>query len=433
LENPAVHEQRGLHNHAGYFFLVLAGYVATLVINKVLVNAFSPEVYGDYSVLVAILQGLAPLVTIGLEHAIFTYFPLYHQQNEHHKIRAFFTFSIRIMIIMGTGLAVVSGAFLWIIHVRPHLGEKFHITMIYPWVAFFLGIMSYYICLLRFKGHSFLAYITGNLLQIIVYTVLIFLADMFISLSIFSAMMLYVSSFAIAIFILAGMAHSKFGKLTGDIREDAFTDRRDWLKTGSGLMIQFMSTYFIIALPVLILEGHPEIRESSVGIFALALNIFIIPFSLVETTIDASVIPALAAAFITGNRDRFVKHLKAINRISIVTAAVYFLCVFLFGRKVIALFHPGFVTGYTYALVFCAGFAINMGMLTTQAVSPFIGLNKQISQLFIFCFFFELVAGIMATHIAGIMGMVSILAATQAILGIVPVCMVYRKLKIWSL
>lgn len=427
------HEQTGLYHHAVYLFLVVAGYAATLIINKVLVNAFSPEVYGDYSVLVAILQGLAPLVTIGLEHAIFTYFPLYHQLNEHHKIRAFFTFSMRIMVIMGIGLALISGAFLWIIHIRPHLGEKFHTTMIYPWVAFFLGIMSYYICLLRFKGHAFLAYIFGNLLQIIIYTVLILLADMFISLSIFSAMMLYVSSFAIAIFVLAGLAHSKFGKLTGDITKDAFSDRRNWIKTGSGLMIQFMATYFIIALPVMILEGHPEIRENSVGIFALALNIFIIPFSLVETTIDASVIPALASAFITGNRDRFVKHLKAINRVSILTAVVYFLCVFLFGRKVIAFFHPGFVTGYSYALIFCAGFAINMGMLTTQAVSPFIGLNKQISQLFIFCFVFELVAGTIATHIAGIMGMVCVLAATQAILGIVPIFMVYRKLNIWSL
>jgi len=246
-------------------------------------------------------------------------------------------------------------------------------------------------------------------------------------------MMLYVLSFAIAIFAVAIFAHSKFGKLTGDITEDAFIDRKDWLKTGSGLMIQFMATYFIIALPVMILEGHPGIRESSVGIFALALNIFIIPFSLVETTIDASVIPALASAFITGNRDRFVKHLKAINRVSIFTAAVYFLCVFLFGRKVIAFFHPGFVTGYSYALIFCAGFAINMGMLTTQAVSPFIGLNKQISQLFIFCFVFELVAGTIATHLAGIMGMVCVLAATQTILGIVPVFMVYRKLNIWSL
>jgi hypothetical protein len=72
-------------------------------------------------------------------------------------------------------------------------------------------------------------------------------------------------------------------------------------------------------------------------------------------------------------------------------------------------------------------------MLTTQAVAPFIGLNAQMSKLFVFCFFFELFTGIFATHIFGIKGMVSVLAIVQVILGSVPVWLVYKKLKIWSL
>jgi O-antigen/teichoic acid export membrane protein len=426
-------EQTGLHLHAGYFFLVLAGFSATLVINKILVNAFPPDIYGDYSVLVAVLQGLAPLVTIGLEHALFSYFPAYHLQNEHHKIRAFFIFSMRVMMLTGTGLIILSGLFIFFSHLRPDLGVKLHITLMYPWVAFFLGILSYYVCLLRFKGHAFLAYISGNLLQIIIYALLIIITNRYNSLTIFSAMMFYVASYAVATCLLAMFAHSRFGKLTGNVDEEAFTDRRAWLKTGTGLMIQFMATYFIIALPIMIIEGHPDIPENDVGIIALALNIFIIPFSLVETTIDASVIPGLASAFITGDRIRFVRHLRAINRTSMVVALAYFLCVCVFGKRIIEFFHPGFVSAYSYSLIFCAGFAVNMGMLTTQAIAPFIGLNAQISKLFIFCFFFELVTGIFATHIYGIKGMVSVLAIVQVILGIVPVWLVYKKLKIWSL
>jgi O-antigen/teichoic acid export membrane protein len=426
-------EQTGLHIHAGYFFLVLAGYSATLVINKILVNAFPPDIYGDYSVLTAMLQGLAPLVTIGLEHAIFSYFPTYQLQNEHHKIRAFFMFSMRIVILTGASLVIISGLFAWVFHARPDVGDKLHISLMYPWVAFFLGILSYYVCLLRFKGHAFLAYISGNLLQIILYALLIFVSNKYISLTIFSAMMFYVASYAVAIFIIAMFAHSRFGRLTGNVNEEAFTDRKGWLKTGSGLMIQFMATYFIIALPIMIIDGHPDIPENDVGIVALALNIFIIPFSLVETTIDASVIPGLASAFITGDRARFIKHLRAINRISMVLALAYFLCVFIFGVRIIGFFHPGFVSAYSYSLIFCAGFAVNMGMLTTQAVAPFIGLNAQMSKLFVFCFFFELFTGILATHIFGIKGMVSVLAIVQVILGSVPVWLVYKKLKIWSL
>jgi O-antigen/teichoic acid export membrane protein len=426
-------EQTGLHIHAVYFFLVLAGYSATLVINKILVNSFPPDIYGDYSVLTAMLQGLAPLVTIGLEHAIFSYFPAYDLQNEHHKIRAFFMFSMRIIMLTGASLLIISGLFAWVFHTRPDAGDKLHISLMYPWVAFFLGILSYYVCLLRFKGHAFLAYITGNLLQIILYAMLIFVTNRYISLTIFSAMMFYVASYAVAIFIIAMFAHSRFGRLTGNVNEEAFTDRKGWLKTGTGLMIQFMATYFIIALPIMIIDGHPDIPENDVGIVALALNIFIIPFSLVETTIDASVIPGLVSAFITGDRARFVRHLKAINRISMILALAYFLCVFIFGVRIIEFFHPGFVSAYSYSLIFCAGFAVNMGMLTTQAVAPFIGLNAQISKLFVFCFFFELFTGIFATRIFGIKGMVSVLAIVQVMLGSVPVWLVYKKLKIWSL
>jgi len=95
-------------------FFVLAGYSATLVINKILVNAFPPDIYGDYSVLTAMLQGLAPLVTIGLEHTIFSYFPTYQLQNEHHKIRAFFMFSMRIDRLTGASLVIISGLFAWV-------------------------------------------------------------------------------------------------------------------------------------------------------------------------------------------------------------------------------------------------------------------------------------------------------------------------------
>ena len=422
------------------FILGFASYILRYFLNVILAHHMSMAMFGDYGVAIGVLTGLTTLLLLGTNDTVRKYVPLYKENGETEKLRAFIKWNIKLVLVgfVVYYLIIAAAVFIFFNGSLTNL-LYFHMAMYFLLMAPVAAIAMLIIDYLLGEDRVILStcidvVIRYGVLIVIAFTVVYYVSDSFTNEIVLSAWII-----VSLLVIVLGLLPFILGKKS--IVERATTvlksrisaeDARMWYKDSAGLVI--LGTIYALGgyLDLYVVEGIGR-NEEMVGLYVAILSITEFFFIFPSAT-SKYVIPHISKMF--GSSDQQAELQKRINKtnlFNVVIAVVLAALIIIFREQILGIFGPGYVVASLPLVVSVIAVTLNaIGDLPDQLLT-YTGFENQVT-LFIIAEIITLIGlGSFLCYYYGLLGVCMGMLASMSLRLVLCFWLARKKLPVKSL
>jgi len=360
------------------FGLSLSNYALMYWANIFLAGHLAIDAFDDYSVAISIVTLLSTLATLGLEKYGLRLIALYIERENWSRLRGFWLFSLRAIVLFSVLLLGVLG-----LGLETFLGLQnvdFHIAIVI--YAGFLPVIA--LCLfltevITVYGMQILALALYRFFLPAVFLLLIIgLDDFKLEVTAVSAVLCFGTAWCLTLILMLITVRAVSPRALRQAKPDS-KGRRWWLKNSLPLLISSVMMTLLTSAGTIILEVlHPS--QAVVGTYAVAMQTAGL-ISLIGTSTNRYYLPMLVVLF--ERRDqRAIKALLDKRLRLIACFIVVFLSIIgIWGQEILDLFGSDFSQGYQALLISAAGAAFSTLFSDSPYYLQFMGRNRLVVSL----------------------------------------------------
>lgn len=422
------------------FVLGLVSYILRYALNVILAHHMSMQMFGDYGVAIGVLTGLTTLLLLGTNDTVRKYVPLYRENGETEKLRAFIKWNIKLVLLgfLVYYLVIAAAVFIFFNGSLANL-LYFHMAMYFllmaPVAAVALLIIDYLLGEDRVVVSTFIdVVIRYGVLIVVALTVVYYVTDSFTNDIILAAWIL-VSILVIVLGLLPFILGKKniLEKVSTTLKARiSAEDARLWYKDAAGLVI--LGTIYALGgyLDLYVVEGIGS-NEEMVGLYVAILSITEFFFIFPSAT-SKYVIPHIGKMF--GTADQQAELQKKINNTNLFNVAIAVALaagIIIFREPILGIFGPGYVAASLPLVVSVIAVTLNaIGDLPDQLLT-YTGYENQVT-LFIIAEIVTLIGlGSLLCYYFGLLGVCMGMLASMSLRLVLCFWLAKKKLPVKSL
>jgi O-antigen/teichoic acid export membrane protein len=335
--------------------LSLANYGLFYVISILLARSLSIRDFDDYNVAVSSVLVLTALATLGLEKYALRCLPALQQQEDWSQSRGFLQFSQRRILIWSCALVVLLGVSLeGTLALR---GKDYHLAIVI--VALFLpmiGLFQFLLEVVTAYGGQLKAVATYRLLFPLALLVLIAVVSVSpLASNAISAAVCYGAAWIISFAVLQILA--KWQVPTAVWQAQPTQEPRLWVRGAIPLVASSFLLTMFAQTGVIVLElNHPNQPVVSAYAVAFQTGTFVV---VLATATNRLYSPKISELLQIGDVEAL--HLAVRRRLTLIAplTIIFLALIFVFGRSILAVFGPEFVSAYPALCVIATGASVS--------------------------------------------------------------------------
>lgn len=360
------------------FGLSLSHYALMYWANIFLARHLAIDAFDDYSVAVSIVTLLSTLATMGLEKYALRLISLYIERQNWPRLRGFWLFSLRIIVLFSVFLLGVLG--LGLESILALQDADYHVAIVI--YAGFLPVIA--LCL--FLTEVITVY--GKQVQALALyrlflpaTFLLLLSAVYhlqLDITAVSAVLCFGAAWCLTLIVMLITVRAASPSELRQVKPDS-KGRRWWLKKSLPLVISSLMMTVLTSSGTIILEIlHPS--QAVVGTYAVAMQTAGL-ISLIGTSTNRYYLPMLVV-LLERNDQSAIKALLRKRMQLIVCFIVVFLCIIgVWGQEILSLFGSDFSQGYQTLLIGAFGASFSTLFSYSPYYLQFMGRNRLVVSL----------------------------------------------------
>ena len=332
------------------FGLSLCNYALMYWAHIFLARHLSINAFDDFSVAVSVVTLLATLATLGLEKYALRLVALYIERENWSRLRGFWQFSLRTILLFSFVLMSVTTVSLAI--VMPwHNAESHMAVLIYTLFLPAIALCLYLIEAITVFGAQILALTLYRFVLPAVFLLLIMTINgIQPGLSAEVVMICFGSAWVLTLMLMLITTFLVSPKAVKQAKADRH-DQQKWLKSALPLLISSLMMGLLTSAGTIILEILYT-SQAMVGIFAVAMNSsgFL---ALLGTSTNRYYLPMMVVLVERHDQLGLKRLLSQRTRLMGSIIALFLTVISLWGQEILDLFGPAFSQGY-WTLLICA-------------------------------------------------------------------------------
>ena len=360
------------------FGLSLSNYGLMYWANIFLARHLAIDAFDDYSVAVSMVTLLSTLATLGLEKYALRLIALYIERENWPRLRGFWLFSLRTIVLFSVLLLGVLG--LGLESFLSFQNADFHIAIVI--YAGFLPVIA--LCLfltevITVYGMQIMALVLYRLFLPAVFLLLIIRLDDFkLEVTAVSAVLCFGAAWCLTLILMLITVQAASPRALRQAKPDS-KGRLWWLKRSLSLLISSVMMTLLTSAGIIILEIlHPS--EAVVGTYAVAMQTAGL-ISLIGTSTNRYYLPMLVVLL-----ERHVQlAIKALlgKRMQLIACfiAVFLGIIGVFGQEILGMFGSDFSQGYRALLISATGATFSTLFSDSPYYLQFMGRNRLVVSL----------------------------------------------------
>jgi len=360
------------------FGLTLSHYALMYWANIFLARHLTIDAFDDYSVAVSIVTLLSTLATLGLEKYALRLISLYIERENWPRLRGFWVFSLRAIVLFSILLLGLLG--LGLESILALQGSDFHIAIVI--YAGFLPVIA--LCLfltevITVYGKQILALALYRFFLPSVFLLLIIGLNVFkLEVTAISAVLCFGTAWCLTLFLMLvtvrAAGPSQLRKAGADSK-----GRRWWLKKSLPLLISSVMMTVLTSAGTIILEVlHPS--QAVVGTYAVAMQTAGL-ISLIGTSTNRYYLPMLVVLLERRDQSAIKALLRKRMQLIACFIAVFLGIIGVWGQEILSLFGSGFSQGYQALFISAIGAAFSTLFSDSPYYLQFMGRNRLVVSL----------------------------------------------------
>jgi O-antigen/teichoic acid export membrane protein len=360
------------------FGLSLSHYALMYWANIFLARHLAIDAFDDYSVAVSIVTLLSTLATLGLEKYGLRLISLYIERESWARLRGFWLFSLRIIVLFSLLLLGMLG--LGLKSILALQDSDFHIAIVV--YAGFLPVIA--LCLfltevITVYGKQIHALALYRFFLPTVFLLLIIGLNVFkLGVTAVSAVLCFGVAWCLTLILMLVMVRAASPNPLRKVSADS-KGRRWWLKKSLPLLISSVMMTVLTSAGTIILEVlHPS--QAVVGTYAVAMQTAGL-ISLIGTSTNRYYLPMLVVLLERRDQAGIKALLGKRMRLIACFIAIFLGIVGVWGRDILGLFGSEFSQGYQALYICAAGAAVSSLFSDSPYYLQFMGKNRLVVSL----------------------------------------------------
>ena len=351
----------------GLVLLILFSYVANYVTNIVLARALGGDEFGEYSMVVYVVQILATISLLGLDYALVKFIPLYIYKGDWANAAGFLRYSIRFLLKSSVAVftfgVIIAGLSYYFDEIN-FLPIKHDHVFFFLWFVSFIAIADFLKKGLNSFQHPYLSLIlTVQFFQPLMIVMIYGLKKLGPTINLYSMMLLYLVVVIVTIIVDLIVVYFKTPKKIRMVQPEYQTY---WSKSAISILISVLLINNINAIGVIISRtfSHGEFDSGTLSAIILICGFMMIAVAAIKLTLE----PLLAIAAEQG-KEKLQSLVNMVCLFVLSLSGVWFIIIVLYGRSLLASFNSVFVSGYVPLLIlsgatlFTSVFSISLSLL----------------------------------------------------------------------
>lgn len=334
--------------------IAVANFFLLYILNIILANQMDQAEFGEFAVAVTSVNFLAQLSALGLDKLSSRYLPIYWQDHAYEEGHGFIRHSSLIALASSLSIAII-GVVVMGFFVKDGTQHPLFIAIWLIPLVTFIRISSFWI---NTTGNYIAAQIPRLLQDPVITIALVFLVFWFEHIiSSYLAIKLFgvalISVFIVQLLFLKVVLPKKLFQY-----KPAY-ERKKWLRMSFPMMLVNSLIFLCFSQINIWLLEFISGDEASVGIYS-AIYLTVSFFNLILVAVIIFIEPLLSKVLVTNKKAEINKVLIASQRILILSALFSYLIFVFFGKSILGLFGPGYVSAYPALLISGIGVLIQL-------------------------------------------------------------------------